>query len=470
MRILQKHVTIGDPHTTSDDADRLSILGAVFEPLVRRRADGTFAPCLATRWEVSPDARTWRFELRGGVRFEGGKPLEASDACATLARVQTGGAGGELGTAGVMQGYLAGSAIREEGPLRIAIALAEPMADFLDILVDIPILSPEAIAALPDAFIGTGPYRVASRSDRRVVLRRRDGHWRKEALPEELTWKAEPDPDLRLWRVILGHADFGTDLPPAAQEAIKRKAGAELFGAATGVCTTFMCNLEGGPCADHRVREALNYALDVHGIINSVMRGAAEDVTGPLTPRHLGYDPKSAGLHFYDPTLAMSRLRSAGYGTWLTVTLDVPDVLPDEALAVANAMATYYGDIGVEADIVRHADRKAYAEDVRAGRIHDAACFDSSPLSTFRIFAEKFHSGIRGPWWMGYVNARVDSLVDEARRTVDVRARQKLYRKAFSEVSIDAPWIFLYSPKRLTAVRQGLAGWRISPEGRLTFG
>ena len=34
-RILQEHVRISDPHITSDNAERLSILGNVFEPLMR---------------------------------------------------------------------------------------------------------------------------------------------------------------------------------------------------------------------------------------------------------------------------------------------------------------------------------------------------------------------------------------------------------------------------------------------------
>ncbi len=427
-----------------------------------------YGPCLAKRWELSPDARTWRFELRGDVRFHDGKPLEASDAIATLRRVQSGETGGELGTAGVFQSYLAGSSIREEAAGRIVLRTPEPTADLLDLLVDIPVLSPEGIAALPDTLVGTGPYLVAARSDQRVELRRHEGYWGKEVQQGKLIWKAEPDPEARLLRMIWGHADIATDLAPPAQDALQAMPGTALVRAATSVCTAFMCNLRYGPCADRRVREALNFALDLHGIIDSVMHRAAEPLTGPLTPLHMGFNPAVPG-YFYDPTLAMELLRSAGYDSWLTITLDVPEVLPDEALPVADAMAEYYGDIGVETEIVRHADRPAYAESVRSGEIHDAACFDSSPLSTFRIFREKFHSKVRGPWWLGYENARVDSLVDEARRTVDFRARQKLYRSAYAELSRDAPWIFLYSPMRRIGVRQGLEGWAVAPEGRLTF-
>ena len=96
LRIVQKHTRIGDPHVTSDDADRLSILHALFEPLVRRAPGGVYRPCLAERWSLSSDARAWTFQLREDVVFHDGKPLEADDVATSFTRIRDENVGGEL--------------------------------------------------------------------------------------------------------------------------------------------------------------------------------------------------------------------------------------------------------------------------------------------------------------------------------------------------------------------------------------
>jgi peptide/nickel transport system substrate-binding protein len=70
---------------------------------------------------------------------------------------------------------------------------------------------------------------------------------------------------------------------------------------------------------------------------------------------------------------------------------------------------------------------------------------------------EKFHSGVRGTWWQGFVNPAVDTLLDQAAETPDNARRQELYRRAYRLIRDDAPWIFLYSP---------VLNWGIGPRGR----
>lgn len=111
-----------------------------------------------------------------------------------------------------------------------------------------------------------------------------------------------------------------------------------------------------------------------------------------------------------------------------------------------------------------HRDRPAYADMVRAKQIGDLCCFDSSPLSTFRILREKIHSGIKGPWWEGYTNHEVDALIEKAQRTVDQSERQSIYRTAHRMIRNDAPWVFLYRPEVYWAVGQGTV-WEPSWDG-----
>ena len=62
-----------------------SLLGLVFEPLVKLDASGAPQPCLAESWVQDETGKVWTFTLRTGVTWQGtGRALEADDVIATL--------------------------------------------------------------------------------------------------------------------------------------------------------------------------------------------------------------------------------------------------------------------------------------------------------------------------------------------------------------------------------------------------
>src|SRR4051812_5860207 len=65
------------------DAQSERLGGLIFDALVKKDAHFNLQPWLATSWE-QPDALTWVFHLRDGVRFHDGRPLEAEDVVWTI--------------------------------------------------------------------------------------------------------------------------------------------------------------------------------------------------------------------------------------------------------------------------------------------------------------------------------------------------------------------------------------------------
>ena len=65
------------------DAQSERIGALVFDALVKKDAHYNLQPWLATSWE-QPDALTWVFHLRDGVRFHDGRPLTADDLVWTI--------------------------------------------------------------------------------------------------------------------------------------------------------------------------------------------------------------------------------------------------------------------------------------------------------------------------------------------------------------------------------------------------
>jgi peptide/nickel transport system substrate-binding protein len=438
LTIVQRSVQLLDAHVWSDDRDRLSIRRAMFEALVRYDRYGNFRPALATHWNLSDDASTWTFHLRGDVHFHDRKKLVAQAVVAALDRARGPDVEGELGTSGLYQGYLGDAVIRALDCRTVEIATSQPMADLLDLLVEMPIVSDNPLA-------GTGPYRLVHKDQTSILMESYKAYWGGEPRVDRVRWQAEPDAQRRAEMLLQGQVDVAVDLSPNAPSMMRGDLQCEVLSMESKWATIFMCNAAKGVCANRKVRQALNYALNVPQIIEIIQPGGAQPLNGPLTPLHFGYDPNTRPYP-YDPAKARALLAEAGHGDGLRLVLDVPAQLPDEAQQLAEVMAEHYERVGIAADIQVFADRVGYAEMVKAKQMHDACCFDSSPLSTWRVLREKFHSGVRGAWWQGYTNLQVNALLDQAAETPDDVQRQELYRRAYALIRNDAPWIFLYSP------------------------
>ena len=210
---------------------------------------------------------------------------------------------------------------------------------------------------------------------------------------------------------------------------------------------------------DKRVRQALNYAVNVPAIIDEILGGAANPMINPLTPVHNGFVKPEQAYH-HNPARAKALLHEAGFGNGMHLTLDIPTIHPDESPVLAEMLKKQLAAVGVELEIRPHDNRPAYSMLVRNKQIGDACIFDSSPLSTYRTLREKFHSGIKGPWWEGYHNPSVNQMMETAWHTPQYEERTRLYQRVTQTIYEDAPWIFLYSPIFTWGINEEMQNWQ----------
>lgn len=465
LTIAQRSVTLPDPQDCTDNADSLALLEALFDALVRRDADGGMSPALAERWTLSDDARLWTFTIRPGLTFHDGAKIDAEVMRASIARMQRPDVGATLGAPAVWGQYLGGARITATGPLTLEIETAEPYADLLDILVSGYALPPGFVdqPGFLDAPIGSGAYRfVERRADGTMVMARNPNWWGGPVANEHLLWIAVPNREDREDAVLSGRATLATKLSP------NREYGAGLTCVhhidPTGIL--FLLNAARGPFSDARLRRAINLAVDRTALIERVLGGAARGLYGFVSAAHLGavdVDPAEG----YDPDTARRLLADAGFPDGLTLEVDCPTRLPDEARALTDALADQLAEVGITLNRHIIEDRTAYAEAVRDKRIHDMCLFDSSPMSTFRVLFEKIDSRQRGSWWHGYQNPGVEARLDAARAEPDPKARVALHEATFKDLRQDPPWLTLYTHLVAAVMHGDHAGWRMRPEGVL---
>ena len=62
-----------------------------------------------------------------------------------------------------------------------------------------------------------------------------------------------------------------------------------------------------------------------------------------------------------------------------------------------------------------------------------------------------------------YANARVDTLVEQARRSLNQSEREKLYAEVQDIVAKEMVWIPVYTTKEIIVTRAAVKGFRIHP-------
>jgi peptide/nickel transport system substrate-binding protein len=439
--ILQRRADLVDPHDCTDAGDDLSILSAICDTLVRRAGQG-FAPGLAEHWQVSEDGRRWHFTLRGGQVFHDGHQCDAKAAAMSLQRMAREDKGYTLGSPAVWRQYLGDAMIKTDG-LHLMIELARPMADLLDVLVQGFILSPACLPRLDAGDLagiaGTGPYRISAVAAGSVRLAAGSGG-------ADLVFQSMPDAEARAAALCQGAADVATNLPYSAD------LGASVTRVETlnPVAIIFLMNAANGPLRDSRLRRALDLALDRDALVRDVMDGAATALYGFVSPCHFGASRKLAPKR--NLPLARILLAEAGFAGGLKLGVSCPTRLPDEAVRLTASLSEQLSQIGVTLEASYHEDREAYAHMVRRKAIRDLAVFDSSPMSTYRVLVEKLDARVKGAWWEGYHNPKVEDLIDAGRCCADANARAAIYARAYEVMQDDPAWLTLYNPIRVTGI------------------
>lgn len=459
--IAQPRLWLEEPHNCTDAKDVLNIFTSFFDPLVAYNSKMKYIPALAQSWDVSDNARTWTFTLRPDMKFHNGLSVDTEAVAYSLKRMAQPDMGITLGAPGVYNQYMAGMELEILSRQTLRLTLAEPMADLLDVLVTGYILPPDTVDRLGDQFkdspVGTGPFEFVDYEEGAYVRAKKNPHYFQE-LPDidTIEWQRVADPAERLNMIRDGRAHI-TAGPPYTAKLEDGNLNCIYSRGTTAYIIIF--NTKTGILEDPRVRVALNLAVDRRALIDTVLNGAGFPLNGFISPVHFGYDLDQPSIP-YDPDRARALLKESGYGSGLSLTLDSPTSMPNEAVRLSKALAEQLSLVGVEIDIVYTEDRELYANKVRLKDIHDMCVFDSSPLSTFRVLKEKVDSRFEGSWWQGYQNDEVEKLLDLAQETVVSSRREDIYKQCYRRLNEDPPWLYLYNYMNITCRAPRFSAWQ----------
>ncbi len=456
VTVLLPYVKIEDPHLCTDAHALLVIRRLLFPGLLHHDGSRGYG-VLAEKWKSSDDGKTWRFTLKKGKRFENGDELTAEDVVYSLKRAADPSVAGQLFTVTYNE-YFGGAEIYAEDRHTVVLKNPQPIADLEELLPDLPIL-PKGWTSYKDGG-GAGWYRLSSHDETSARLELRTDAPSTKKLPHSFTFHAVTDAADRANRIIYGQAHVALDPQTKSIDGLIQNPETIVFGWDTSLSVVFFVECRAEPLNDPRVRQALNYAVDTERLISEVACGHGKPLNGPFSDRHFAHDPQLLPYP-YDPQKARELLKEADVPEDFVLEVHAPTTIPEEGPALARFLAACYQHIGLKAKVRIHEDRSEYARQITAKELHGVFCFDSSPLSSFKVLHEKLDSRFGGVWWQGYHNGEMNSLISRASATDEPSARRALYQQAYRILHKDAPWVFLYQPRRFWA---GHSSFRITDQ------
>ncbi len=337
LRIAMKGVVDNaDPHQSYTPNRNVQI--HVYEPLLFQDAQLRPIPGLAQSWRAV-DPLTWEFTLRPGVTFHDGSPLTPADVAFSIMRAKA--ATGIRTYASAVRNVVS---VEPTGPLTFLIHESEPTPLQPAYLVSVGIVSAKAAADATNAdwnggraAIGTGPYKwVKWTPGQDVVLERNPAYWGEKEPWDHVIFRFIPNDGSRVAALLSGDVDIADTLPAELYDRVKAADKLRLV-TVDSVFTNYLyldshsartpnaTDADGkilpvNPLLDHRVREAMDHALNRTSLADRAMQGgatAAGQIAAPGLPGNVP-DLKPAS---YDPALSKRLLAEAGYPKGFTLAL-----------------------------------------------------------------------------------------------------------------------------------------------------
>ncbi|HKC25755.1 MAG TPA: ABC transporter substrate-binding protein, partial [Thermoanaerobaculia bacterium] len=416
------------------------VLANVFETLVVTDALGNLAPLLCESWGLQDDGRTVRLALRPGVAFSDGTPLTASSVKQALERsIRLPGGGlppvfaAIRGVAEFVTGAAGGVAGLEEiSSLTLAIHLEEPLPIFPALLT----ATVAAIARQGDGgLVGTGPFRVASRSEQRILLEK-NPHSAHPPRVDAVEFKTASASAIASG-LRDGRVDVGRDLAPQDLEELLKDPRLRAGFVETPKKGTYFAlfNTRSPLGGNSALRRALAGVTRSRDFVWASLGRFAAPATGLIPPGILGHDPGRRRPRMPRDE-ALEILREASLTSPIRLKAAIHPILQDRFRALTSAVLSIWGELGVEVANTTPTmtefldpDRRRDV-DVQIGRW--IADYDDPDNFSFHFFHSK--SGI---WRDLFSSPEADRLLEDARVESRPQARDALYRR-FEEGLLDS--------------------------------
>jgi peptide/nickel transport system substrate-binding protein len=456
----------------------LSVSGyVVHEPLIMSNVVNgvmVYSPSLATSWTMINDT-TIELKLRQGVKFQSGVEFTADDVVAFNTKMTN-----LSYPAGFRTMYLPINTAVKIDNYTVQMSAPTPFAPMVNTLTMSlhGITGSKAMAQYGyDGYLthpdGTGPYMVTQNDPSvKIVLTRNENYWGVKPKLKTITITPLIDAEARVTALETHQVDYISAVPPQYLDGL-RNDGFNVTIVPGARQHYVGMNCLKAPFNDTRVRQAINYAVNVSAIIQTIYMGVVQPVQS-VTPSSVLYY-KASPIYYYDPVKARALLAEAGYpnGFKCEIWGGTGRALMDRE--ATEAIAGYLREAGIDVTLklmeyttystqLRNEVTKGYAN---ASYIPQ---FDMFYL-TWAVMTLDPDSGIRTQFYginnnsnrQMYNNTRVNYLLTQQYQTLNATLRQQECEEAQQIIMNETPWIILWVEPVIVAKSTKVMGDIVDP-------
>ncbi|MFF2111598.1 ABC transporter substrate-binding protein [Rhodococcus koreensis] len=420
-------------------------LWGLYDRLFTLGPAGEVKGMLAKEWNYSQDGLTLTLNLRDGVKFHDGTPLDAEAVKANLDRYRTLTSPLVKARMGVV------TEVMVTAPLQVDLTLTSPVPHVPNVLAEAAgyIINPKALkdgSNLDLETFGSGPYKLTSfkPGTSLVMERSEDPYWDEEAGKfKRIEYTGFADFKAMENATNTGQIDVVQFLPEYA-EAVKNAPGMRIEYFDQGIGHEFIFNTSVAPLDDPLVRQAMNYAIDRNTI--------TETFFPKSFPRWQygreglpGYDPEVGSTYSYDPAKAKELLVQAGHPDG--VNLGEVLVSASTVTGLNDLLERQLNEAGFTLTMTKtdpYQINTIFAEGKHAANLG----FVTSATSPFTHLAYRFGPGPRNPGgttaeYGEIVNGMTNKNSDEENAALFAKADRYVVENAWSLpiVRFASPWV-----------------------------
>jgi peptide/nickel transport system substrate-binding protein len=455
------------------DAQSERVGELIYDSLVRKDEHFNLKPWLATSWE-RPDALTWVFHLRSGVRFHDGKLMDADDVAWSIRSMTDGTLITAKGGA-----FADVTSVSVRDPLTVVLRTSKPEASLLFNLSDGLFGVVERGAGREEGLhpVGTGPFKFISQvQDKDVVVERNVAYWAGAPKIQRVDFAVVPDTITAALEMRKGSGDVESNVLTADMvHALEREPGLKVEIGPGSRVDYANFNVTDPALKDVRVRQAIACAIDKPALIAALWRGHARPAETLLPPGHWAA-ASDANLPQYPRDIPRARalLDAAGLspdkdGIRLRFTLKTST---DETTRLeAQAIQAELREAGIELNL-RSAEFGTFYSDITKGafQMYMLRWIGSNEdPDIFRYAYATDRMPPKGANRGRYSNPKVDALLKAASAETDEAIRQREYVDVQQILAQELPGIPLWYPDNVVVHSTRLTGVTLNAGGSFDF-
>jgi len=455
--VLKMGLGGGESTDSLDPAQALAqvafhIIRCYGETLLDVNPDGSLDMRLAETVSSSPDAKTWTFRIRQGVKFHDGSVMTPNDVLETMRRHSD--ENSKSGALGIMKGI---ADMRVEGDDFI-VDLVEANADLPYLMSDYHlVIQPNGGLNDPAAGIGTNAYKVVEQEPGvRYAFEKFADYWDpSRGHFDRIEMAVINDATARNSALQSGQVHIVNQVAPKVAKLLDRAPGLSVQNVSGRGHYVFIMHCDTAPFDNPDLRMALKYAINREEMVEKILQGygtVGNDI--PINAAYPLFDD-TIPQRQYDPEKAAEYYKKSGHDG-SPIVLRVSEVAFPGAIDAAQLFQESAKACGIPLEISRE-PADGYWSEVWNKQPFCASYWGGRPVQD-QMYATAYLS--TADWNdTRFKNEKFDALLVQAKGELDQEKRKALYREMADILRDEGGLICPMFNDFVEGVRDDVQGW-----------